>query len=99
MTLAHVGNDGTAKSAHGRQLRRSHLFPLGLGSRHNASRISPTSVIDENIDAAETLQSGCDNVIRLIWRTYIRCYREHFDCESVADLLCGFRKPCGSTGN
>ena len=31
-------------------------------------------------------------MIRLIWRTYIRCYREHFDCESVADLRCGFRK-------
>src|ERR1017187_7552922 len=99
MALAHVRYDSTAKSPHGRQLRRSHLFPLGLGSRHNATCTSPTSVVDENIDAAETLQGGCDNLIWLIWRTYIRYYREHFDCESVADLLCGFRKRRGSTGN
>src|ERR1017187_3512855 len=99
MTLAHVGNDGTAKSAHGRELGRGHLLPVRLRSRHYATRTCSPSIVDHNIDAAETLHGGFNHAIGLARITHICRNPQHFDAEPVANVLGCLGKALGTSGD
>ena len=77
VALAHLGNDGTAKPAHGRQLGLNHLLPVGVRCQHDATRVCPAGIVDHDIDAAETLHGARDDAIRLPRIGHIRCNRQH----------------------
>src|ERR1019366_662333 len=99
MTLAHVGNDGTAKSAHGRELGHGHLLPVRLRSRQYATRTCSPSIVDHNIDAAKTLHGGCNHAVRLARITHICLNPQHFDAEPVANVLGCVGKALGTSGD
>jgi hypothetical protein len=69
--LRHRGEEGAIQADSGEQVGVERLLPIGIGQRQGptARRSGTTDVVDQNIEAAETLHDHLDDLIDPCART------------------------------